>query len=189
MSDLISKSALIEWLLSKRYINVDENSTDMTEEFEKEHSWEISRNCFITKAIKYIKEQPTAYDVDKVIEKLTENLNRAETELANLKGVDQQILLAEREYLIGKKLAYAEAIDIIRADVEKMNKKRTNYEKIVSMGIDELADWMFDINIDNCEQILFCKNYKKCTEDDYSPDDSMCKKCLMNWLQQEAITK
>ena len=62
-----------------------------------------------------VDNQPTAYDVDKVIEQLTENINSVETELANLKGVDQQILLAEREHLIGKKLAYATAIDIIRA--------------------------------------------------------------------------
>lgn len=61
-----------------------------------------------------IDSQPTAYDVDKVIEQLTENINSVETELANLKGVDQQILLAEREHLIGKKLAYATAIDLIR---------------------------------------------------------------------------
>lgn len=57
----------------------------------------------------------TAYDVDKVVEKLTEKLTEVEEELADLKGVDQQILLAEREFLIGKKLAYATAIDIIRA--------------------------------------------------------------------------
>lgn len=31
-----------------------------------------------------------------------------------------------------------------------------------------------------------CKNYKKCMEDDYSPDESMCKECLKDWLQQEA---
>lgn len=56
----------------------------------------------------------TAYDVDKVVEKLTKNLNSVETELANLKEIDVRILLAEREHLIGKKLAYATAIDIIR---------------------------------------------------------------------------
>ena len=44
---------LIEWLMQEKY-NIDENSDDMSEEFEREHKWELSRNCFINKIIKYI---------------------------------------------------------------------------------------------------------------------------------------
>lgn len=69
-NDLISRSTLIEWLQSQKYITVDENSTDMSEEFENEHKWELSRNCFINKAIKHINEQPTAYSVESVVEQL-----------------------------------------------------------------------------------------------------------------------
>ena len=54
---LIDADKLIEWLLGKKYINVDENSTEMSEEFGKEHLWELSRNCFIAKIIKYINSQ------------------------------------------------------------------------------------------------------------------------------------
>lgn len=71
----------------------------------------------------------------------------------------------------------------VREDVAKIDKKQTNYEKIISMGIDELVDWMFELNIESCEQIPFCKNYKKCMEGDYLPETIMCKKCLKEWLQ------
>ena len=53
-------------------------------------------------------------DVEKILECLRIRLSVVEEELANLKGVDYHLLLAEREYLIGKKLAYATAIDIIK---------------------------------------------------------------------------
>ena len=62
-----------------------------------------------------IKNQPTAYDVDKVVERLEEKLTEVENELDNLKNVCTHILLAEREHLLGRKIAYATAIDIIRA--------------------------------------------------------------------------
>lgn len=51
------KEHLIEYLLSQKYITVDESSLDMTEEFEKEHKWELSRNYFINKVIKYIEDE------------------------------------------------------------------------------------------------------------------------------------
>lgn len=52
----IDKQELINWLLGQKYITVDENSTDMTEDFEKQHQWELSRNCFINKIIKHLGE-------------------------------------------------------------------------------------------------------------------------------------
>ena len=42
---------LTEYLLSQKYLGVDENSTEMTEEYEREHAWQLSRNCFINKVI------------------------------------------------------------------------------------------------------------------------------------------
>lgn len=47
---------LISWLNDQKYINVDETSDNMTEEFEREHQWELSRNYFINKMIRKLKE-------------------------------------------------------------------------------------------------------------------------------------
>lgn len=55
---MINEKKLIEWLLGKKYIVIDENSDEMTEEFEKNHQWELSRNCFIDNIIKFIESQP-----------------------------------------------------------------------------------------------------------------------------------
>lgn len=46
---------LIEWLKGEKYL-IDETSDTMSEEFEKNHTWELSRNIFINKTIKKIKE-------------------------------------------------------------------------------------------------------------------------------------
>lgn len=51
-----NKAELIEWLLGEKYNIVNENNDNMTEEFEKQHQWELSRNCFINKIIKYIEQ-------------------------------------------------------------------------------------------------------------------------------------
>ena len=53
---MIDEKKLIEWLLGKKYITVDENSTELTEEFEKQHQWELSRNNFINATIRHIDE-------------------------------------------------------------------------------------------------------------------------------------
>lgn len=53
---VISISSLISWLNDQKYTNVEETSDNMTEEFEKEHQWELSRNCFINKMIKQLEE-------------------------------------------------------------------------------------------------------------------------------------
>ena len=70
-NDLISRKGLVEWLLSNRYIRVNEDSTEMTEEYEKEHSWELSRNTFINKAVKHIKEASTSDDMTTIMELLS----------------------------------------------------------------------------------------------------------------------
>lgn len=53
---IIEIPALISWLNDQKYINVDETSCDMTEEFEREHQWELSRNCFINNMIRKLEE-------------------------------------------------------------------------------------------------------------------------------------
>lgn len=47
---------LIDWLLGEKYICVDETSDDMTEEFEKKHQWELSRNYFINRIIRQLEQ-------------------------------------------------------------------------------------------------------------------------------------
>ena len=54
--EVTNKTELIGWLLGKKYNIVNENSDNMTEEFEKRHQWELSRNCFINEVIKYIEK-------------------------------------------------------------------------------------------------------------------------------------
>ena len=54
--EVTNKTELIGWLWGQKYNIVDENSDNMTEEFEKQHQWELSRNCFINKVIKYIEQ-------------------------------------------------------------------------------------------------------------------------------------
>lgn len=49
-------SDFIKWIEGKKYITVDENSDKMTEEFEKEHAWELSRNTFINECVRKLKE-------------------------------------------------------------------------------------------------------------------------------------
>lgn len=46
---------LIQYLKGKKYL-IDETSCNMTEEFEKEHQWELSRNAMINKTLKKIEE-------------------------------------------------------------------------------------------------------------------------------------
>jgi hypothetical protein len=44
---------LIEWLQGEKYL-IDNHSTTMTEEFEREHKWELSRNRMIDKTTQKI---------------------------------------------------------------------------------------------------------------------------------------
>ncbi len=54
--EVTNKTELIGWLLGQKYNIVDEKSDNITEEFEKQHQWELSRNCFINKVVKYIEQ-------------------------------------------------------------------------------------------------------------------------------------
>jgi hypothetical protein len=46
---------LVKWLQGEKYL-IDNHSDTMTEEFEKEHQWELSRNRMIDKTIQKIVE-------------------------------------------------------------------------------------------------------------------------------------
>ena len=46
---------LVKWLQSERYL-INNKSDTMTEKFEKEHQWELSRNRMIDKTIQKIVE-------------------------------------------------------------------------------------------------------------------------------------
>lgn len=75
---MISEKKLVEWLKGKKYITVNENSTEMAEEFEKEHQWELSRNCFINKVINFIEEQPKVNEWIPCSERLPEDNEMSE---------------------------------------------------------------------------------------------------------------
>lgn len=47
--------SLVKWLLGEKFL-IGKYPTDMTEEFEKEHQWELSRNRMIDKTINKIQE-------------------------------------------------------------------------------------------------------------------------------------
>ena len=46
---------LVKWLMAERYL-IDDKSDTMTEQFEKEHQWELSKNRMIDKTIQKIVE-------------------------------------------------------------------------------------------------------------------------------------
>ena len=51
----MKKQTFINWLEGEKYI-IHCKLDEMTEQFEKEHSWELSRNRMIEKTLKYIDE-------------------------------------------------------------------------------------------------------------------------------------
>lgn len=61
---MISREKILEWLKGLKYITVDEKSTVMTEEFEKEHQVELQTNLTINKVINYVNNYDD-YDLTK----------------------------------------------------------------------------------------------------------------------------
>jgi hypothetical protein len=53
MEEYINKKELIAWLEGMKY-NIDITSPTMTEDFEREHRWELSRNYILDKTINHI---------------------------------------------------------------------------------------------------------------------------------------
>lgn len=52
---MISRDRILDWLKGLKHITVDENSTTMTEEFEKERQAELQTNITINNIMNYIK--------------------------------------------------------------------------------------------------------------------------------------
>ena len=73
-------------------------------------------------------------------------------------------------------------------DYLKSKQKQTNADLIRSMSHEALADAMLEIESIS-EKIPFCKNSNRCDEimdaGEQIPD-SMCKQCLIEWLEREA---
>lgn len=65
--------------------------------------------------------------------------------------------------------------------------RMTNADRIRYMSIEELAELLYSFH--NLEdKVKFCKNKEECTDafdDGKDIPDSMCKKCLVEWLQSE----
>lgn len=53
---MISKEKLIEWLKGMKFITVDENSTNMTEDFEMEHKSELVTNTVLNQVINFVNQ-------------------------------------------------------------------------------------------------------------------------------------
>lgn len=53
MKEYISTQELIDWLEGMKY-NIDTTSPNMSEDFEREHRWELSRNYILDKTINHI---------------------------------------------------------------------------------------------------------------------------------------
>ena len=76
-------------------------------------------------------------------------------------------------------------------DYLKSKKKQTNGDLIRSMSDEALADAMLEVE-SSSEKIPFCKNSNRCDEimdTGESIPDSMCKQCLMEWLERERYGK
>ena len=53
MKEYVNKKELIDWLEGMKY-NIDTTSPAMSEAFEREHKWELSRNYILDKTINKI---------------------------------------------------------------------------------------------------------------------------------------
>lgn len=65
---------------------------------------------------------------------------------------------------------------------------QTNADRIRSMSDEELAEAIAAIGLDKLEKIPFCNSNDLCTDildDGKLIPESLCKQCLINWLQSE----
>lgn len=71
--------------------------------------------------------------------------------------------------------------------VQRESKKRTNFDRIHSMSVEELAELLYQFE-NLSDKLKFCKNEPECEElldEGKTISDNMCKKCLVEWLQSE----
>lgn len=62
-------------------------------------------------------------------------------------------------------------------DNPKPTRKQTNYERIKSMSIDEMAEWLANSNLKQCK-----KDFLKCIK-------TNCVNCQKEWLESEVSSK
>lgn len=61
--------------------------------------------------------------------------------------------------------------------------KRTNYEKIKGMSVDELAEFLLKVNCAYSEPCMTGET--DCKWEDYQTHDKGCKDCFKEWLESE----
>ena len=59
----------------------------------------------------------------------------------------------------------------------------TRGDKFRSMTDDQIVDAAFDSEIDDC--IDFCQNLPECDNPDGTIPEERCKKCMLEWLQED----
>lgn len=59
----------------------------------------------------------------------------------------------------------------------------TRGDKFRSMTDEQIVDVMFDTEMDDL--IDFCQNLPECDNPDGKIPEERCKKCMMEWLQEE----
>ena len=101
MSDLISRSALLESLI---------------------HCDGLGRKSFEA-VIKTINEQPTAYDVDKVVKELESRAEANEEVSGRLKGLATK---RQRDSWLQRASAFRKAIEIVKGGGVNEEERRTN---------------------------------------------------------------
>jgi len=87
---------------------------------------------------------------------------------------------------------YDEITEKIKPYVEFVDRVyTTNYDRIKSMSVEEMAEFLLRINdIDN--SISFCQNKNECNEmlnSDKEIPEKMCSACMKQWLLQEVSDK
>lgn len=59
----------------------------------------------------------------------------------------------------------------------------TRGDKLRSMTDEQIVDAVFDSEIDDC--IDFCKNRPECYNSDGTITEERCKKCMLEWMQED----
>lgn len=91
MGDLISRSALLKYL--------------------RDYKWEFALGSDFSKAIEMVDVQPTAYDVDKVVEELESRAEANEYVSVRLKGSATK---RQRDSWLQRASAFRKAIEIVK---------------------------------------------------------------------------
>lgn len=102
--------------------------------------------------------------------------------------------LAENEYALNASKEDAVRAwnnrESVKADVTGTNVGyKTNYDRIRSMSIEELANAIYGMDEPPKFALPFCGNSDRCIDaidSDEGVPDEMCRQCLMDWLNAES---